>query len=222
MRESRIYLATAVLSLVFYVVGVMSGLFIEKSMTEYTEEKVRSLQRQVENIQLEYIYLNTMGSELNCEFLSVLLGDTTKEVWSIRNDLVKLEDKQENTVSERYQNLKRDYALLSTRAWILNSYVKNRCKEDVVVVLYLYSVPCPDCIKQGNVLDEVREEFQNKMRVFVLDVNLDEPIVQTLKKTYNLTLTPSLIIGNSTYSGLIEKERLRAIISEELKGKNGV
>lgn len=222
MKQSRIYIVAAVLSLIFYIVGIMSGLFIEKSMTAYTEEKVKSLQRRVENIQLEYIYLNTMGNELNCEFLSVLLGDTTKEVWGIRNGLVKLEDKQENIVSERYQNLKRDYALLSTRAWILNSYVKNRCNEDVVVILYFYSVPCPNCVKQGDILDEVREEFQNKMRIFVLDTNLDEPIVQTLRKTYNITITPSLIIENSTYTGLIEKDKLRIIISEKLKDKNGI
>ncbi len=222
MKQSRIYLIAALLSLVFYLIGVMSGLFIQKSMTEYTEEQVKLLQRRVENVQLEYAYLNTMGSELNCDFLSLLLDDTTREVWNIRNDLVKLEDKQENTVSERYQNLKRDYALLSTRAWILNSYVKNRCTEDVVVILYFYSVPCPNCVKQGNILDEVREEFQNKMRIFVLDTNLDEPIVQTLRKTYNTTITPSLIIENSTYSGLIEKDKLRTIISEKLKDKNGI
>lgn len=217
MKQSKIYLIAALLSLVFYIIGVISGLFIEKSMTGYTEEKVMSLQRRVENIQLEYMYLSTMGNELNCDFLSVLLDDTTREFWNIRNDLVKLEDKKENLISERYLNLKRDYALLSTRAWILNSNVKEKCNEDVVVLLYFYSVPCQNCIRQGAILDEIREEFQNKMRVFVLDANLDEPIVQTLRKAYNINITPSLIIGNSTYYGLIEKEKLRTIISEELR-----
>jgi thiol-disulfide isomerase/thioredoxin len=114
--------------------------------------------------------------------------------------------------------LAKDYSLLSVRAWILNSYVNEKCKENKVTLLYFYSVPCKSCIEQGKILDELREKtFQSKIRVFVLNINYNETIVQILKKTYNITETPSIVIGSSTYTGLTDKEKLSEIIEKHLK-----
>ena len=113
--------------------------------------------------------------------------------------------------------LEKDYSLLSVRAWILNSYVTEKCVEDKVVILYFYSVPCSDCIKQGNILDDLREKkFKDRLRVFVLNYDSDEEIVKVLKKTYNITETPSIVIGNSTYVGLMERDKLSDIILKSL------
>jgi len=123
----------------------------------------------------------------------------------------------QKSTSKRLSELEKDYSLLSVRAWILNSYVIEKCPEDKVVVLYFYSVPCPECIKQGNILDELREErFKDKLRVFVLNVDSDESIVQVLKKTYNITETPSIVIGDSSYVGLMERDKLSEIIFNSL------
>ncbi|HDI72853.1 MAG TPA: hypothetical protein ENF58_01830 [Candidatus Altiarchaeales archaeon] len=209
MQQSRIYLVAAILSLFFYIVGVISGLFIEKSMTDYTEEKVKSLQRRVENLQLEYAYLSIIGEDLSCDSLSLLVSETTKKVRDLGREL--------ETEKGDFEDLRRDYALLSTKAWILNRYMKDKCGNNVVVVLYFYSVPCQECIEQGHILDELREKnFHDKLIVFVLNADLDEPIVNMLKKTHNISSTPALVIEDKTYKGLIERERLKEIISEKL------
>lgn len=210
MQQKRIYLIAALLSLLFYIVGVMSGLFIEKSMTDYTEEKVKSLQRSMENLQLEYAYLSIIGKDLSCDSLSLIVSENTKKVRGLGKEL--------ETDREDFEDLRRDYALLSTKAWILTRYMKDKCVDDMVVVLYFYSVPCQECIEQGHILDELRERyFQNKLFIFVLNANLDEPIVNVLKSTHHISSTPALVIENKTYNGLIAEERLRGIISEALE-----
>lgn len=203
------------MSLILYSAGILTGLFVQKSAIQQTEERVKALQRRLENVQLQYMYLSTMGKEINCDFLSVLVDDATKEVWDIGQELVSLQNQEDS--QEIIDELAKDYSLLSVRAWILNSYVNEKCKEDKATLLYFYSVPCEDCIEQGEILDELREKtFQNKLRVFVLNVNYQEPIVQVLKKTYNITETPSIVIGDSTYSGLVDKEELSKIITKFL------
>jgi len=153
-----------------------------------------------------------MGKEVSCNLLSMLVEGATREVWDIGRQIVQLEN--EGTNPERLSELTSDYSLLSVRAWILNSYVNQKCEEEKIVILYFYSVPCSECIQQGNILDELREEvFGNKMRVFVLNVNSNESIVQDLVKTYDVIETPSIVIGNSTYVGLVNKDKLEDVIS---------
>jgi thiol-disulfide isomerase/thioredoxin len=211
----NVYIIAALMALVLYFAGIFTGFFVEQSVIAHTEERVKALQRRLENAQLESMYLSTMGTGVKCDFLSVLVDDSTKEVWDIGQELVSLQGQNsQGNVDE----LAKDYSLLSVRAWILNSYVNEKCKEDKVTLLYFYSVPCKDCTEQGKILDELREKtFQNNIRVFVLNVNYEEPIVQVLKKTYNITETPSIVIGSSTYTGLISKENLSGIIEKNLK-----
>jgi len=204
-----------IISFVLYLSGIFTGLYLQKLTIEYTEEKVKDLQRRLENVQLEYMYLSTMGKEVSCDFLTLLVDETTKEVWDIGRELVNLENQRSE--SKQLSELEKDYSLLSVRAWILNSYVTEKCVEDKVVILYFYSVPCSDCIKQGNILDDLREKkFKDRLRVFVLNYDSDEEIVKVLKKTYNITETPSIVIGNSTYVGLIERDELSNITLKSL------
>jgi len=219
----------AVFSILFYMIGVLSGLFIEKSSATYTEEKVstlqneekaralqneqrvQSLQRQQENLQLEYAYLSMVGQNLSCDSLSILVSETT--------DKVRLLGKELENKTEATEDIRSEYALLSTKAWILNSYVRDRCRKDFVVLLYLYSVPCDDCIAQGHIIDTVRERyFQDKLVVFVLNSDVDEPIVSTLKKVNKISKTPAIVIGDKTFEGLITEEKLKEIVDKELRG----
>ncbi|MCK4491176.1 MAG: thioredoxin family protein [Candidatus Altiarchaeales archaeon] len=207
MGGRKIYILAAFFSLLLYSFGVMSGLFIEKSVAEHTESELRSLQRRLENLQLEYAYLSMIGGELSCDQLSSLTRETTERVWVLGRELD--EDNPD------FEELKMDYALLSTKAWILNSYVKERCAENVVV-LYFYSVPCEKCIQQGQILDNLREEFRDRLLIFVLNADLDEPVVDMLKTAYSIDETPTIVIGGETYSGLIPAGDLVKIIYSSL------
>ncbi len=213
----KAYVLAAFLSLVLYSVGIFTGFMIQKSALKFTEKEVTSLQRRIENLQLEYVYLSTSNDKLNCKFLSALLDDTSKEMWFVRDELVKLESDPKNVDLNNYKELKRDYSLVSTRAWILNSVIKEKCDEGVAVVLYFYSIPCDKCLEQGNILDDLRSDFGSKLRVFVLDMGIDEPIVKTLKSTYLITETPSMVIGNQTFQGFVDKNMLKDAIEYHLK-----
>jgi thiol-disulfide isomerase/thioredoxin len=213
MRQKQVYLAAAGLSLLFYLIGVLSGLFIEKSSISYTEEQTSSLQRQMENMQLEYAYLSIIGQNISCDSLSLLVSETTSKARTLGQQLEKKgQDDEEN---------RREYAFLSTKAWILNSYMKEKCRNDVVVLLYFYSVPCDECIEQGHILDDLGARyFKDKLIVFVLNSDIDEPIVSTLKKTNKVSKTPAIVIGDQTYEGLVSEDRLKDIISGELGAGN--
>ena len=214
-KTKYIYIIAGLISLVIYLSGIFTGLYIQKSTIEYTENRIRSLQRRLENVQLEYMYLNTMGKDVSCNLLSVLVDETNKEVWEIGKQLVSLENSKED--QDIILELTAEYSLLSIRAWILNSYTNSICEQNKAVILYFYSVPCSDCIEQGLILDELREKkFEDQMWVFVLNTNSNETIVKNLMKTYDINETPSIVIGNSSYVGFVDKYELETIIKTSL------
>jgi len=207
------------MSLILYLSGIYTGFYIQQSTIQYTEERIQNLERRLENVQLEYMYLSTMGKDVTCNFLSVLVDQANREVWDIGKQLVSLENTKAD--SEKVSELTSEYSLLSIRAWILNTFVTEKCDENKVVILYFYSVPCTDCIQQGNVLDDLRDNyFVDKLRIFVLNTNSKESISQDLIKTYGIEKTPSIVIANTTYLGFVEKEKLIDVINTTLNQSN--
>jgi len=207
------------MSLILYLSGIYTGFYIQQSTIQYTEERIQNLERRLENVQLEYMYLSTMGKDVTCNFLSVLVDQANREVWDIGKQLVSLENIKAD--SEKVSELTSEYSLLSIRAWILNTFVTEKCDEDKVVILYFYSVPCTDCIQQGNVLDDLRDNyFVDKLRIFVLNTNSKESISQDLIKTYGIEKTPSLVISNTTYMGFVGRGKLIDVINATLNQSN--
>jgi len=203
------------MALVLYLSGIYTGFYIQQSTIQYTEQRIQTLERRLENVQLEYMYLSTMGKDVTCNFLSVLVDQANREVWDIGKQLVSLENTK--TDSEKVSQLTSDYSLLSIRAWILNTFVTEKCEENKVAILYFYSVPCQDCIEQGKILDDLRDNyFGDNIRIFVLNTNSKESIAQDLMKTYGISKTPSIVVVNTTYVGFVEKDKLIDAINSTL------
>ena len=212
-RSNRpVYLIAAIISVLLYVFGVMTGLFIQKSAVQFTEERLNTIQASMENTQLEYAYLNTLGINIPCDSIASLVDESTENVWDIGNELTQLE--RSGNEPEKVSSLTDEYYLLSVRAWILNSYVNERCHQGRAVVLFFYSVPCQECERQGEVFDQLKKEGFEDIRVFVLNFNSDQHIVQVLRKTYNITSVPAIVIGNDVYNGFIGKDTFKSLVSQ--------
>ncbi|MEM5801178.1 MAG: hypothetical protein QW350_02260 [Candidatus Aenigmatarchaeota archaeon] len=202
----KAYIFAAILSFVLYIFGIYTGIILQKNTENSIERKLDEIEKSIENTQLEYLYINSLGDKISCDALKTMVDETNKNLWIIGQELVKLESDSNNN---RFMDLKAQYSLLSVRAWILNNYLKSKCKDDNIILLYFYSIPCKDCEKQGKILDDIREnELQDKIKIFVLDAGLNLPIINTLKNNYNVTTTPFIIFENKTFVGLTEKDKI--------------
>lgn len=202
----KAYLFAAVLSIVLYALGIYTGIVLQRNTEAVLEKRLEKIEKSLESTQLEYLYINSLGDKISCDALKTMVDETNNNLWQIGRQLVEMES---DAASERFFEAKRQYSLLSVRAWILNNYLKDRCKGDDIIVLYFYSIPCEDCIAEGKILDELREgEYKDRMKVFVLDAGLNLDIINTLKKSYNVSTTPFIVVGNKTFAGFTSKEQL--------------
>jgi hypothetical protein len=222
MRRKRLVFAAGILTIILYFLGIVTGYFIQANILSKTEEELKRVQEEffvykqnLENVQLEQLYLTTHKGELSCKILVSIIDemyDNLAYFWSRLPSKLEVYEKY-SEVQPEYVKLKRDYTLLSIRAWLLSLSVKEKCGEDVIPALYFYSKDCDTCIEQSYVLDELKKENPN-FSAFIVDYNLDEPIVRIIIRTYNVTEVPSFIINDKLYSGFQNLAQMRRIISE--------
>ena len=86
-------------------------------------------------------------------------------------------------------------------------------KNDFVTVLYFYSNDgCSDCSKQATILTYLKEKHPDNIMNFALDSDIDLNTVKMLKSIYDVSKTPSLVINEDKYDGLVDLDTMKQII----------
>jgi hypothetical protein len=223
MKRKKLFIIAGITTIILYSLGILTGYFIQEKVLSRTQEELKKIQEEffvykqnLENVQLEQLYLTTYQGELNCKILvSVINGmqDKLAYFWSKLPTKLEVYEKY-SEIQPDYIKLKRDYTLLSIRVWLLSLNVKEKCGEDIIPALYFYSKDCDKCIEQSYVLDNVKKEYSN-FSAFIVDYNLDESIVKVIINVWNVTKVPSFIIGDKLYSGYQDLARMKEIISKQ-------
>ncbi len=213
MKSFRtVYIVAAIISIVLYAFGVMTGIYIQKSVLSVVESDIDSIRQNVENAQQEILLFSFRGKE-SCAVLSSLSTEISSKLSNLANELIRLEN--EGETGTKFVELKREYGSLTIRAWILRSSINANCNEGILPILYYYSVPCEKCIEQGRVIDNIIEEgFREHISVYALDKDIDHALVRTLVKSHGIAEAPSLVIEKDVYQGFINKENLTDVICQ--------
>lgn len=221
MEGRKLILLAALTSLLIYLLGFLTGYFVQVRVLSKAEREMESIREEfeayrenLENIQLEQLYLLTYKGELSCKILVSILEEMQEKFSYFWSKLPPRLEAYEmyGELKPEYLELKRDYVLLSIRAWLLSLSVKERCAYDIAPALYFYSGDCERCVEQGRVLDELKAE-RPEFSAFLVDYNLDEPIVNIIKRTFNVTQVPSFVVNSHVYGGFQDLESMRGIIS---------
>ncbi len=222
MKKKKLLIIASITTIILYFMGILTGYFVQVKVFSRTQEELEKVQEEfydynqnLENIQLEQLYLTTHQGELSCKILVSTIDEMHNNLayfWSRLPSKLEVYEKY-SEVQPEYVKLKRDYTLLSIRTWLLSLDVKEKCGEEIIPALYFYSRDCDSCIDQSYVLDNLKEENPN-FSAFIVDFNLDEPIVKIIKNVYNVTEVPSFIIDDKLYPGYQSLEQMKKIISK--------
>lgn len=110
--------------------------------------------------------------------------------------------------------LKKYYSLLEIKDYLLMQKVSERCGIKSIFVLYFYADKnnCDDCVKQGYVLDSLREKYP-EFRVYSFDYNLDLSAVRALISIYKIPNTlPALVINKQVQPGFTSMEQIEKML----------
>ena len=223
-KKRHIIFFAIVISVMLYLTGVFSGLYANKLVKESTQKDIFNLKTEtskdlellqnyidfldsnLKDMQLEQTFIETLNDEQRCIFSSISLNELFSQLsyyWSKLPYRIEEYEKY-NELSEEYKTLKKQYAHVSIRTWILARSQYEKCNINLIHGLYFYSADCDECVKQGEQLDTLGKNIKQQgmeIIMFPIDFYLKEPIVENLKKYYNIKLTPAIVINDKVLQG---------------------
>ena len=193
------YIMAGAITLGIFFLGLFLGLAIEGKRVNYIESVSRKQNLDFSSLQLQYAFIDQMSQEKNCMAVQKTFEDNINNLESTR---IRLEnfDRDATLNKNELDVLKNEYMLAQIRYWMLAERTRRLCGTDIVTILYFFSdeKECPDCDRQAFVLTYLKKRFKDKLLIFSFDSQFEaEPMIPLLKKTYNITTYPTIVIeGN--------------------------
>ena len=195
----------------FVTAGYLSNYFSNKKINQ-----IKSIQDQIAINILSSETQFSLLQELSCNNVSgSLLSGELEEIGN------KLEWGQKNLGStDEVSYLKKYYALLQIKDYLLMKKISLGCKIKSAFILYFYTTAenCSECERESIVLSSLREKYP-ELRVYSFDYSTDLSAVKALLKIYKIkdTELPALILGNELLTGFHGIDELDAKVQKSFK-----
>ncbi len=134
-----------------------------------------------------------------------------------------LEQTRYNTLDNQYRIAHERFQSANAQLYFSLKQAQVKCKEAVQKnnepILYFYAdkADCTDCGVQAQVLDYLRETCGKKLQIFAFPSEGGPSPIALLVKDYNITLAPSLVIGEQKYEGVQSPSTLSALLACDAK-----
>ena len=209
------YIIAGTITLLIFALGLSLGFVLDHKRITWIEEQSKAQELDYQSLQLQYLYLNTIeDTEKSCHILSNTLQTTLITLSETLEDLEKFE-KNTKLNKKEYKALLRKFTIDNLKYWLFAEKSKKQCNMDAVTLLYFFSREnCPICPNQGMILSYFKTLLGEDLLVFPIDVDLKhtEPLIGLLESIHDIQLYPTIVIEDTPYSRVVEKEELGKLI----------
>lgn len=212
--SKEIYFVAALITSGIFLLGLLLGLVIEGKRTDYIESVSKKQNLDFSSLQVQYAFIDQLSQEKNCNAVAKTFEENIKNLESTRLRIENF-DRNAKLNKNEFDLLRRDYILAQLRYWLLAKRTKELCGSDIVSILYFFSddEECPNCNQQAFVLTYLKKLFKENLLIFSFDSEFEkEPMVNLLKKSYDIARYPTLIIEGKKYENFNDKEDILNII----------
>ncbi len=215
------YIIAGTITLGIFLLGLFLGLAIEGKRVNYIESVSRKQNLDFSSLQLQYAFIDQLSQEKNCQAVQKTFEQNINNLESTR---IRLEnfDRDATLNKNELDLLKNEYLLAQIRYWLLAERTRKLCGTDIVTILYFFSdeEECPDCEKQAFVLTYLKKRFKDKLLIFSFDSKFEsEPMVPLLKKAYDITTYPTIVVEGKARAGFKDKNAILREICSYYKEK---
>lgn len=208
IKKSR-YIAAALATLIIFIGGLGIGYMFASETSEQFSAVEGNLKTKLTSLNLQ----NELTSEFICE---TNIFDITEEKTELGQKLESLEE-QFGKDDERIISMKKRYMLLSVRQFLFLKKYNAECDNQYIPILFFYSneenVSASE--SQGYVLDYIYNNFKERVSIYAFDVDINDPVLNTLKKVYGIGSVPSVVVNGTTYGGLRDNSEMMDILLNE-------
>jgi hypothetical protein len=205
-------LSALIISTILFLAGIYVGYGISTQKLSVIETEILDITRDIENFQLQFLLLDMFGENATCPLLKNTLSDINKRCYSLGSRLESANPESEILTYDEYINLKKEYSRVLIGYWLLANKFQKSCVSNMSTIVYFYSKECNACKDQGFVLTYLKNKYGEKVLIFALDTDLEEPSIEAIKNHYNIKIYPSLIVNGKLYEGFQSVEKLENMV----------
>lgn len=198
-RRNILFIEAGILTLIVY----FSALFLNGYLDHYRFIELEN--------KIDEININSEASIILSDFhYSFSTNNCSLRKNYILNEFIKLKlfGKDLTNYGQLFLKSNENFSLNKQREYfleeinLLNEVLKynNKCNEDkLFYILYFFNSKKTNLDKQSIILEQFSLNNKNKSIIFSFDISYkDEPILEDIKKNYNVTYSPFIIIENKT------------------------
>lgn len=197
MEEDRpVYAKRILISLVIATVIFSIGFLLSYSITYFKYQEVSISQEKI-RYELMGIDIQKKLMTLSCD--SFDFSSVSSEMDSMGSIIGILEErfgKNDAKVLEQ----KKIYSMLEVQHFLLIKDYNENCKKSISTILFFYSNEeefSASSEKIGYMLDTIKKQNKEVM-IYSFDYDLDIPLINSLKKIYNVTQRNTIVIDEKT------------------------
>ena len=209
-RSLKDHLTVFIISVTLFSMGLMIGLTSSKMQSNDIELRINEFEKNLNSLEVGFLLSSAIKNKtISCNYLQAKIIQIKEQIRAVGEAVIRYEE-QAKIKDPDYLLLKKQYTYVRAQYWIMLERLKNECSTNYTVILYFYRTkePCPECRDQGVVLSHL-EGLNDDLYVVPVDSDEDLLIIETLKKAFNITKAPSLVINSQTrLEGLILEDEL--------------
>ncbi len=203
------YLLAFFISSSIFIIGILVGALITNAKYSSLDLAMQDIRAQILSLETQY----AIAENNPCSFVN--FEDLSKELYFMGDSITLLEG-QVGKTNNRVLELVKYYSILEIKHYLFLKSVNEKCDKNYRLVLFFYSNDedkCGSCGQQGYILSFLRKKYPNlNIHVYSFNSDIDSPAVETLKHYYNITLVPSIVINENTYSGYSDVEFIESTL----------
>lgn len=222
--SKRTYIFAALLTLLIFSFGLSLGMIIDNERFKWMEDTNNGQEINYQSLQFQYLYVSELeDSNESCRALSATLEKSVAELSESLDKFIQYNE-QKTIRNGNFEVIARRYLLDNLKYWLFVQKARDACGGiNSIDILYFYSEEnCDTCPNQGVLLTYYKKIFKENLLVFPINIDLGdkEPMVKLLMSQFNIESTPSIVINDNAYSGVVNKERLGSLICSSFRNEN--
>lgn len=202
MKKNHAILKTVVLTIIFFISGILAGLFLDNSRIEDLKAKLTSMDIEWNDARLQSIfYQKFLNSPESCENAIKSNLDFNDKIYQEGLEIDRFEEA--NKLTPELINEKIRYALLQLQFWSNSIDIKKSCNASYSSIVYFYSnfneSKKIDQQIQSIILSDLKDECGNNVILVPLPFDMNISAIEFIKSNYKIDTAPSLLINEQTF-----------------------
>ena len=207
------YFVAFVLTLIIFSGGLLIGMMYENVRLNHSKQISLEEKVSLRSIHLQQNYIDSGLAD--CNSLNKILDTNLNELGRKMAEVLSYE-KDSLFNEDEFNLVLRDYFLTEIQFLLTAQEIDQKCNNDNIKIVYFYDESSYDT--QGDILGYIKKLFKSDVLIFSFNSEFkEEPMIQLLLTSYNVTEFPSVIIEDKLYSGHNSLKKMYEIICDEFK-----